>query len=356
MCVHLGAGTASHRPHRPRCDPPPATAAQRGYPAHLVDRETDFFLQGAKGIQDHAEPGPVDHVSQAAAGNQCLPWVESHKFTMITITAMGETKLFDDLPSFDRPPVVEVAVGVHFLQLPGLTAVALVRLVDDLWRNRYPRIVEQPAAPPLSAPGTAPMMAFQLQTGSPPMRLWSLTEDETLLIQVQRDRLLLNWRKVKDDDPYPRYKRLRGEFAEVWREFSDYVGDRDYGVLQPSVAEVTFFNRVPMASAAEISTFVEALNPEWSLGGQLATAYQLEREITDLLPVGHQNIALNYRPENKDMQLEITTQIDVDTATGEVSEVLDSLDTAHRYGVLTFDTVTTRSAHSAWGRHDAGNS
>jgi uncharacterized protein (TIGR04255 family) len=275
---------------------------------------------------------------------------------MITITAMGETKLFDDLPSFDRPPVVEVAVGVHFLQLPGLTAVALVRLVDDLWRSRFPRIVEQPAAPPLSAPGRVPMMVFQLQTGIPPMRLWSLTEDETLLIQVQHDRLLLNWRKVKDDDPYPRYKRLRGDFAEVWREFCDYVGDRDYGVLQPSVAEVSFFNRVPMADAAEISAFVEVLNPEWRIGGQLATAYQLEREITDLLPGGHQNIALNYRPENGHMQLEISTRIDVDTATGEVSEVLDSLDTAHRIGVLTFDTVTTESAHSAWGRHDADNS
>jgi uncharacterized protein (TIGR04255 family) len=275
---------------------------------------------------------------------------------MITIAAMGETKLFDDLPSFDRPPVVEVAVGVHFLQLPGLTAVALVRLVDDLWRRRFPRTVEQPVAPPLSAPGRLPMMAFQLQTGIPPMRLWSLTEDQKFLIQVQHDRLLLNWRKVKDEDPYPRYKRLRGDFVEVWQEFSSYVGDQDFGVLQPSVAEVSFFNRVPMGTATEIPAFVKALSPKWSVSGQLVTAYQLEREITDPLPVGHQNIALNYRPENGHMLLEISTRIDVDTATAETSEVLESLDIAHRIGVLTFDAVTTDNAHSAWGRHDAGNS
>jgi uncharacterized protein (TIGR04255 family) len=276
---------------------------------------------------------------------------------VITITGMGETDLFDDLPSFDRPPVIEVAVGVHFLRLPGLNTVGLVRLVDDLWRSRYPRTVEQPLSPPLSPPGRGPMLAFQLQAGSPPIRLWSLTEDESMLIQVQHDRLLLNWRKVKDDDPYPRYKRLRGDFAEVWQEFSSYVGDHDYyGVLQPSVAEVSFFNRVPMGSATEIPTFVKALNPEWSLSGQIATAYQLEREITDLLSAGHQNIALNYRPENEHTQLEISTRIEVDTATGETSEVLDSLDTAHRIGVLTFDAVTTENAHSAWGRHDADNS
>jgi hypothetical protein len=126
--------------------------------------------------------------------------------------------------------------------------------------------------------------------------------------------------------------------------------------LQPSVAEVSFFNRVPMSDAAEIPIFVKALNPEWSIDGELASAYQLERQVTDSLSVGHQNIALDYRPENGHMQLEITTRIDIETATGEGSEVLDSLDTAHRIGVLTFDAVTTENAHLAWGRHDADNS
>ncbi|CCK58874.1 Conserved protein of unknown function [Mycobacterium canettii CIPT 140070010] len=267
---------------------------------------------------------------------------------------MGEANLCDDLPSFDRPPVVEVAVGVHFLQLPGLTTVALVRLVDELWGSRYTRTVEQPPLPPLVPPGST--VAFQFQTGSPPIRLWSLTDDDSFLIQVQHDRLLLNWRKIKDDDPYPRYRRLRGDFAELWQAFSSYIGDHDYGVLQPSIAEVGFFNRVPIQNATEIPMFVKALNPGWGISGQLATAYQIEREITDRLPAAHQNIAFNYRPENGHMQLEISTRIEVDTASGAASAVLDSLDTAHHIGVLTFDTVTTETAHSAWGRHDADNS
>jgi uncharacterized protein (TIGR04255 family) len=167
---------------------------------------------------------------------------------------------------------------------------------------------------------------------------------------------LLNWRKIKDDDPYPRYKRLRGDFAEVWQEFSTYVGGRaDYGVLQPSVAEVSFFNRVPMEGATEIPTFVNALNPQWGLTGQLAVAYQLEREIADGPAAGNQNIALNFRPENGHMQLEVSTRIEIDAATGEASEVMDSLDAAHRIGVLTLDSATTENAHSVWGRHDAGN-
>lgn len=281
---------------------------------------------------------------------------ESNGARLITITGMGEEGLFDCLPSFDRPPVIEVAVGVHFLQLPGLNTVGLVRLVDDLWRSRYPQTIEQPLAPPVAPPGRGPMLAFQLQTGSLPIRLWSLSEDKSLLVQVQHDRLLLNWRKVKDDDPYPRYKRLRADFAQVWQEFSGYIRDHDdYGVLQPSLSEVSFFNRVPMGSATDVPGFVKALNPEWELSGQLVTAYQVEREVIDVAP-GYQNIALNYRPENGHMQLEISTRIEVETATGEASEVLDFLDTAHRIGVLTFDAVTTDNAHSVWGRQDAGNS
>jgi uncharacterized protein (TIGR04255 family) len=272
------------------------------------------------------------------------------------MTSMGETGLFDDLPSFDRPPVVEVAIGTHFLQLPGLNTVALVRLVDDLWRSRYPRTIEQPLSPPFPQPGRGPTLAFRFQAGSPPIRLWSLTEDESFLIQIQHDRLLLNWRKAKDDDPYPRYKRLRGDFVEVWDEFSNYVNDRDFGVLQPSIAEVSFFNRVPMAAANEVPRFVKTLSTEWSLSGQLATVCQLERKITDRLPAGSQNIAFNYRPENRHMQLEISTRIEVDTAAGETSDVLESLDTAHHIGVSTFDAMTTENAHSVWGRHDARNS
>jgi hypothetical protein len=177
----------------------------------------------------------------------------SHKCSSsqpLTMTSMGETGLFDDLPSFDRPPVVEVAVGTHFLQLPGLNTVALVRLVDDLWRSRYPRTIEQPLSPPFP----------QLGRG-----------------------------------PYPRYKKLRRDFVKVWREFSNYIDDRDFGVLQPSIAEVSLFNLVPMAAATEVPMFVKTL-------------------------------------------------------------VLKSLDTAHHIGVSTFDAVTTENAQSAWGRHDAGNS
>jgi uncharacterized protein (TIGR04255 family) len=267
--------------------------------------------------------------------------------------AMGDAALSEVLPSFERPPVVEVAVGVHFLQLPGLNTIALARLAD-VWSTTYPKSQEQPALPPV-VPSGGPTISFQLQASLPPIRLWLLTEDESLLVQVQHDRLLLNWRKVKPDDPYPRYKTLRKNFTELWSEFGRYVAGADYGVLQPSLAEVTFFNRIQIDAATDVANVIAALNPQWALDGQLATSLQLERGVVGSSGElqGHQTVALGYRPEVSSLQMEILTRVGIDAESDDTAAILGALDEAHRAGVLTFDQITTEGAHSAWGKHDA---
>lgn len=270
---------------------------------------------------------------------------------------MGEVGHVGSLPSFDRPPVVEVAVGVHFMPLPALSMVELVRLADSLWRNSYPQTIEQPILPPLT-PLThmAPAFAFQMQAGSPLVRLWSLTEDQGLLIQVQHDRLLLNWRKLADDDCYPRYRILREKFAELWGPFNDYVASKDLGVLQVAAAEVSFFNRIPLVGGVrDIPDFIRALNRDWIPEGQVAMAYQIERDFSDPRLRAEQSTALNFRPDAGPMQLEITTRVGVESDRSELTDVVAALDVAHDLGVSTFDELTTENAHSMWGRRDADN-
>jgi uncharacterized protein (TIGR04255 family) len=194
---------------------------------------------------------------------------------------------------------------------------------------------------------------FQVGNAPTPHRFWLLSENESLLIQIQNDRLLLNWRKVKDDDPYPRYGQLRQGFSDLWSDFVGYVTSADYGVFQPSLAEVTFFPRMPVSSASEVPGTIAALNPAWSLDGHLVTSLQIERAILDNAgeQSGKQNIALGYRPEFGLIQLEITSFYRIATESTD-SAILDALDQAHDAGVLTFDQITTDGAHTAWGEHD----
>jgi uncharacterized protein (TIGR04255 family) len=264
---------------------------------------------------------------------------------------MGDAARSANLPSFEHPPVIEVAVGVHFLQLPGLNTVALVRLADR-WHERYPKVQEQPALPP-AAPG-GQVFTFQVQNSPPPQRFWLLTDNESLLVQIQYDRLLLNWRRVDDDDAYPRYGKLRQDFSKLWSEFVDYVASGDFGALQPNLAEVTFFNRIPASSASAVPAAIDALNPHWVLDGQQATTLQIERAIVDSVggQSGQQNIALGYRPEFGFIQLEIASRVRIDAEANDLAAILSALDEAHDVDVLTFDEITTDAAQTAWGKHD----
>ncbi|MBS9532393.1 TIGR04255 family protein [Mycobacterium sp. M1] len=258
---------------------------------------------------------------------------------------MGDMAAVGALPSFEKPPVVEVAVGVHFLQLPGLDTVALVRLVDK-WRERFPKVRQQAALPP---PGPQAAFTFQVGNAAPLARLWALTEDESLLIQVQHDRVLVNWRKQSGDAPYPRYDVLRGELSSIWGDFERYVESAQFGVLRPTAAEVAFFNRIPVGSAADISRVIDALSPNFVIDGLAATRLQMERQLSraDGQRHGSQTISLSYPADENNLQLEIASMVAVDAELSS-SDVLGALDTAHAEGVRTFERFTTESAHVEW--------
>lgn len=264
---------------------------------------------------------------------------------------MGGVAIAQALPSFKLPPVIEVAAGIHFLQLPGLDTVALVRLVDR-WRERFPKVQEQVALPPL---GPANFM-FQFGNSVAPIRLWVLTEDESLLIQVQHDRLLINWRKQQGDNPYPRYDVLRAELSSIWSDFERYIEGAGFGVLRPSAAEVTFFNRIAVAGASDVPRVIDALSTTFTLDGHVATRVQMERQLseTDGQPFGRQTISLGYPADENELQLEINSIVAIDAELSSV-DVFAALDVAHREGVMMFDHVTTEGMHIEWGKTDASN-
>ena len=41
-------------------------------------------------------------------------------------------------------------------------------------------------------------------------RLWLMNEEESRLLQLQQDRLVVNWRKLPSDTPYPHYQSICG--------------------------------------------------------------------------------------------------------------------------------------------------
>ena len=150
------------------------------------------------------------------------------------------------LPDYANPPVIEVVCGVGFTPLPAFKAVHL-GLLWERFRKEYPKVEEQaPLAMPLEQLDVLGGSSSQLQfVEVPPLpRVWFLDDKGNGIVQVQRDALLHNWRKLKDADKYPRFKTVFAEFIDYFGRFGDFARDHDLGSLVPAQYELTYVNHI----------------------------------------------------------------------------------------------------------------
>src|SRR5687768_12321700 len=80
-------------------------------------------------------------------------------------------------------------------------------------RRQFPGLERQPPLPPMSEtfdqrPGL-PSINVQFSDPASLPRLWLVSQSGEELVQLQHDRLSLNWRRVGTSTSYPRYKHLR---------------------------------------------------------------------------------------------------------------------------------------------------
>jgi uncharacterized protein (TIGR04255 family) len=259
----------------------------------------------------------------------------------------------EGLPDFERPPVVEVALGIEFAPIPDLGAVRLARLQRE-WEAEYPKWVEQPALPPSAPPGTL-ITGFGLRFGSgaEPLRLWMLTEDERTLVQVQWDRVFLNWRRQDSAAEYPHYEALRDEFVSRWHAFELYVGAQELGPLQPLIAEFTFVN-VIYSDEGElvVSDVLATLASVPELGDMLATHVQhvVSRPMEDGTPATTTIVGALDGERQGAVRLNVSTRVTLPPDGIDAGRLLAALDYAHDEGVWAFTRGTKPSMHKQWGR------
>jgi uncharacterized protein (TIGR04255 family) len=263
--------------------------------------------------------------------------------------------LSSELAFYARSPVVEVAVGIEFLQLPGLGAVRLVGL-HELWKDSFPKIQEQPALPP-----TAPMnmragfqvqVGFQIANGLPPLRVWMLNDAEDELLQVQSDRLLLNWRKALGSDrPYPRYAHLKEVYQQVFGEFQSHVQQSDVGTFKPHTAVVTYVNRFALDPGESLKDAFGPLNPDWEGLPGGATEVRQMFPLWNWIPGdngGQVSTVAGIDPADPTFgYLEVVTRVNLEQPG---IDPMGALDSAHTAGVHTFGAVTTEKMHERWGK------
>jgi uncharacterized protein (TIGR04255 family) len=256
------------------------------------------------------------------------------------------------LPEFSRPPVVEVVLGVEFQPLPRLGAVNLAKFTSR-WEIAYPLLFEQMPLPPSPPPGAvfdAPQM--MVNVGGPAVRIWRMSAAQDQLLQVQRDRLVLNWRR--QDETYPHYDALKPIFSNAYEDLLAFVGEAaDLGPIQPRSAEVTYVNRFgvepdsttalltalahpPVSSERNGSPIAIRMNQLWDRSiGETAASLALDVDATPSVTNGAL-LTFSYREA---LSSDSTRE-----------DVLSAMDRGHEVVVLTFAEVTSTEMQRVWGR------
>ena len=259
-----------------------------------------------------------------------------------------------ELPKYVAPPVTEIAIGLEFVPVPQLDVVRMVRLHSS-WSDDYPTVVQQPPMPP-SPPIRGSLIAGVNLTfgGFMPVRLWMMSQDGHRLIQLQHDRLILNWRKLGvEEQHYPSYAVLRAEFVKRWQLLGKELASTG-APLQPITAEVTFVNEIPWDRPANaISELVKALRPldtgEHVEVARTMVEWQSEVNVPDTGP-GVTTTSLVPNDANDRVSLTLVTRIGFNAGAPTEEQILASLDAAHAVGVHGFTDVTTEKMHETWGR------
>jgi len=264
-----------------------------------------------------------------------------------------------DLPSFQQPPVREVALGIRFDGLP-LQLPHVVTLWERL-RGDLPGFEQQPSLPPTPPEDLSTNLQPQIQLSMSPTlplpRFWLVSEDRNEVCQVQNDRLIVNWRQERPEDVYPRYEHVRELLhtcATTFLEVLQEAGINDVHVFQ---AEVDYINQIDrgegwedLGDLGDVFTFFNpiAADETRSDPSTAGAAFQfLIPGNSDPLGRLYLDVVTSTRDDLPVLNLILRSRVPLD---GDVEGAFDALDLGRSSIVRTFAAVTTPGMHDRWGR------
>lgn len=189
----------------------------------------------------------------------------------------------------------------------------------------------------------------------PPVRCIFFDVSKTCFVQLQLDRLTLNWR-LSDAKPYPGYDAQRVAFADLWSSFYRFLESEDFDEPEIQQCEVSYVNFIERQEQSDliadlsedfpilVSRAAEALEPSIPAASNAAFALPNKRgQLQIMVQPG-----IRQTDGAQVLQLSFTTRSRPLSA--EQADVLAELDTAHDWDVQAFMACTSESLHRAWGR------
>lgn len=271
--------------------------------------------------------------------------------------------------TYDAPPLVEVAMSIQFDPPDGLNQAHL----GAFWVTQKHVLPGVRALQPIAASyddfgsegqWLPPSLQLAL-TNEPDCRLQMISLDDQWVCQVQRNRLVFNWRKRGEE--YPRFSAAWIRFLVSWEAWLSFLGDYELDRPRLRLWELTYVNRIPNDRLWEKPADWPNVFPGlWGGGfavveGAALRGFQGRWVWESLDPPARLYVEPNPGRSAEDPQkdvllLSLTARglIRDDSQTGQSSES-DLIESAMAFGhdwiVGTFDKITSDAAKKAWGRH-----
>lgn len=150
------------------------------------------------------------------------------------------------IPSYKRPPIIESVWSVQFAEMDWLLP-PHTGLFWSLIREQFPGCEEQaPIAHVIESEDvfSQPARRTEIRRVPPLTRQWFVSDSETELIQLQRDRFCCNWRRTQPSDVYPRYGHMKELFESAWTTLTEFIVGMGQPPLSVDQCEMTYINHM----------------------------------------------------------------------------------------------------------------
>jgi uncharacterized protein (TIGR04255 family) len=228
---------------------------------------------------------------------------------------------------------LEDAIGFRMLDLASIANAWADDLPDVSERRHLPRFyghedVEMPDTP----------------------RLWLRNDSGNRVLQLQQDRIAVNWAKADTGDEYPRYETIRAFLVDAWHRLEAIVDDLGLAMPLPHMCRLRYANELRASQGWRSESDTVDLIAPWKLAMS-----------DDFLPVPAGLIMHLHIPDDRgsldihgwhsDEELfALVLESEVWPSAPDLDGVLKGMDLAHEWIVRGFTSATTPEAHSLWER------
>ena len=159
--------------------------------------------------------------------------------------------------TYENPPIHEIVCGVLFDPIKGLQT-SHFGILWQKFRPDFSRVENHIPIAPVSQED------FDNQTKLPPQRIWFVHKDDNAIIQVQFNRFLHNWRKIRPDDKYLGYETVVENFERYLSGFQDFLAEENLENLVARHYELTYIDHILQNQGWETLNNLEKVFPSFA--------------------------------------------------------------------------------------------